>query len=170
MCTGPGGTGRGLRPSEGLCLMGRRCRCRWRWRSLITEEWGQNGRLPESREVTFTFSVELRRRSAARETSGQNLSSPRASSSSPPAPAHTPPSLCLSESGHSLFAITLSHPSVYLFIHCGVLYPRGSHLSRGLAKIPWNLDRASEDRPQCPFPPSCRPISNRRALETKRDK
>lgn len=44
-------------------------------------------------------------------------------SGSLPSPTHTPPSLCLSESEHSLFAITLSHPSVYLFIHCKVLYP-----------------------------------------------
>ena len=34
-------------------------------------------------------------------------------------PTHTPPALCPSQREHSLFPITLSQPSVYLFIHCG---------------------------------------------------
>lgn len=66
-----------------------------------------------------------------------------------PSPTHTPPCLCLSEIEHSLFTITLSHPSVYLFIHCEVLYPWGSHPSWAVAKILWNLDRSCQDGAWC---------------------
>ena len=60
-------------------------------------------------------------------------------------PTHTPPALCPSQREHSLFPITLSQPSVYLFIHCGA--GGGPCISMRVPSIPGSCQDSQEFGP-----------------------